>query len=514
MQTALQLLLIWVFDATLQLNLDAFLLRIAVYFFAWCFYFLLCALEAFFEARAVCALNNCVRHDIYHTLLQKGYQQYHSQDSGEYLSWLTNDIKQLEKLAWNPFFNMVGSIARIICSTIALALLHWSMLVAALGISAVMWAAPRLFKKRLSSLSEESARDYAAGVSRLKDLLAGFDVLRSFGRGDRFLANGDRAGDEMEKANCRVNYVKEAVGCGVACISVGMQVLADVLIIVLVLHGKLNLAVWSGGSNLTSGISNGLSSLANQFLSIAAAKPYFKKLGICTESDLTAPVSACLQSAITMEDLSFSYDEKLILQNVCFRFEKSGKYALTGPSGCGKSTILKLLMGWFPDYQGSICFDGKDIRKITQEQLLEQMSYIEQDVFLFNTTIRDNITLGFDFNDEMLERAIKCSALDGDLANMPLGLDTPVGEHGNNLSGGQKQRVAIARALIHNRSILLIDEGTCALDQRNADIVEQSLLSNSELTLILVSHHLTEERKAQFTKVYEIEPVAAISEDT
>ena len=135
------------------------------------------------------------------------------------------------------------------------------------------------------------------------------------------------------------------------------------------------------------------------------------------------------------------------------------------------------------------------------------MSYIEQDVFLFNTTIRDNITLGEYFTDEQIEQAIKGSALDGDLANMPLGLDAPVGEDGSNLSGGQKQRVAIARALIHNRSILLVDEGTSALDQKNADIVEQSLLNNPDLTLILVSHHLTPERRQQFTKVFELEPV-------
>ena len=87
---------------------------------------------------------------------------------------------------------------------------------------------------------------------------------------------------------------------------------------------------------------------------------------------------------------------------------------------------------------------------------------------------------------------------------MPAGLDTVVGEEGSSLSGGQKQRVAIARALIHDRSILLVDEGTSALDQQNADIVEKSLLQNPELTLILVSHHLTEERKGQFTQVFQL----------
>ncbi len=187
-----------------------------------------------------------------------------------------------------------------------------------------------------------------------------------------------------------------------------------------------------------------------------------------------------------------------------FRFEKGGKYALTGPSGCGKSTLLKLLLGWLPDYEGTITFDGQNAKDYTPEQLQKQMSYIEQDVFLFNTTIRENITLGEDFTEEQMQKALQDSALAGDLAHMPLGLDTPVGEEGSALSGGQKQRVAIARALIHDRSILLVDEGTSALDQKNADIVEKSLLSNPDLTLILVSHHLTEERKAQFTQVFDL----------
>ncbi|MDE6589356.1 MAG: ATP-binding cassette domain-containing protein, partial [Oscillospiraceae bacterium] len=104
-----------------------------------------------------------------------------------------------------------------------------------------------------------------------------------------------------------------------------------------------------------------------------------------------------------------------------------------------------------------------------------------------------------------MERALRGSALIDDLAAMPHGLDTVVGEEGGNLSGGQKQRVAIARALIHDRSILLVDEGTSALDQKNADIVEKSLLADSELTLILVSHHLTPERKMQFTQVYDLQ---------
>ena len=177
---------------------------------------------------------------------------------------------------------------------------------------------------------------------------------------------------------------------------------------------------------------------------------------------------------------------------------------MVGPSGCGKSTLLKLLLGWLPDYSGTIAIDGRDIRNFTPAQLQRQMSYIPQDVFLFNTTIRENITMGDSFSDEEIQKALRDSALDQEVLAMENGLETVVGEGGTCISGGQRQRVAIARALIHKRSILLVDEGTSALDQQNADIVENTLLCNPELTLILVSHHLSKERKAQFAKVYEM----------
>jgi ATP-binding cassette subfamily B protein len=274
---------------------------------------------------------------------------------------------------------------------------------------------------------------------------------------------------------------------------------------ILVLMGQLNLSAVISVSSLCADVYNGLKQIIKQQVLLASGKAYFDRLTVHAD-DL--PVStqsiAPLQDAITVENVSFHYDEKPVLQNASMRFEKGKKYALTGASGCGKSTLLKLLLGWLPDYTGKICVDGKDARTYTPEQLQQQMSYIEQNVFLFNTTIRENITLGEDFSEEAIQKAIEGSALTNDLAHMPNGLDTIVGEEGSNLSGGQKQRVAIARALIHDRGILLVDEGTSALDQKNADIVEKSLLANPDLTLILVSHHLTEERKKQFDQVYDM----------
>ena len=455
-------------------------------------------------------MNDQVRHDLYLSLLDKTHAAYHSQDTGEYISWLTTNVKQIERLAWSPFFSCVQQIGMIVWCILALLSLHWLMLAAGLVSAAVMLVVPKLFQKRMERLGEACAAAEAEGVSKLKDLLSGFDVLRSFGRTDRFLSQGDSVSDQIELPNCRRSCTQSSISCLTGFFSVSLQIFQQVVTVMLAFQGKIILGAMASASNLTAGITNGLRTIASHRMSLASAKPYFKNITVHAD-DVQAETFTRLEqvhSAITVENLSFQYGEKTILQDLSLQFKKGGKYAITGPSGCGKSTLLKLLLGWLPDYGGAIHFDGKDARDFTPEQLQQQMSYIEQNVFLFNSTIRDNITLGGTFTDEQMEKALRDSALAGDLASMPDGLDTIVGEEGSNLSGGQKQRVAIARALIHDRSILLVDEGTSALDQKNADIVEKSLLANPELTLILVSHHLTPERKGQFTQVYDLHPAA------
>lgn len=468
------------------------------------------------KGRAIRKMNNSVRLDTATSLARSNYQKFHAQESGEYLSQLTNDINQIENMAWNSFYQCIATVASVLFSIIALMMLHWSLTAVAILAAVVLLNAPKLFDNKMESLGAECAEKQASGTSKMKDLLSGLDVLRSFGRVNLFMTGMNEASDQVEEPKYHLTWVKNLAQDGITLVSIIVQVVINCLIGFLSIKGVILQGALLGGGNLCGSVSNGLANMGQFKLAFSAAKPYFDKITVHKEEYPTqkASHSEPLRDAITFENLSFGYGDKPVLDNASFRFEKGGKYALTGPSGCGKSTVLKLILGYLPNYMGKISFDGKDARNFTPEQILDQMSYIEQNVFLFNSTIRDNITLGFDFTDEMIERAIKGSALDGDLANMPLGLDTPVGEDGSNLSGGQKQRVAIARALIHNRSILLVDEGTSALDQKNADIVEQSLLSNPDLTLILVSHHLTEERKAQFTKVYEMEPVAAISEST
>ena len=475
-------------------------------------YSLCCGLECmrgWAKSKAIRAMNNDVRADISASILKSEHQDFHAKQSGEHLSRLTNDVTQIQSLAWDSFYGIISVGAQIVFSVIALGEMHWSLLLVSAVVSVVMLIVPGLVGGRMGAASENLANAQGLSMSKLKDLLAGMDVLRSFGKQKRFLKGSHNASDEIEQARHKFTCTKTVLSEVISWVNMLCQMGINLVIGILSINGIIIQTAIMGGGNLVGTVSSGLSTIAQLFLSIKASNPYFEKIDAHAEeyNRKTASTDATVQNEIVVENLSFAYGEKSILENANFRFEKGGKYALTGPSGCGKSTLLKLLLGWLPEYSGTIRFDGRNAKDFTTGQLQQQMSYIEQDVFLFNTTIRDNITLGEDFTEKQIDRAVRASALAGDLANMPLGLDTPVGEDGSNLSGGQKQRVAIARALIHNRSILLVDEGTSALDQKNADIVEESLLQNPDLTLILVSHHLSPERKAQFTKVFELQPV-------
>lgn len=466
-------------------------------------------LRSWAKSRAIRDMNNDLRSDIAATLLDSDHREYHTSQTGEHLSRLTNDVNQIKTLAWDSMYGIISIVAQVLFSCIFLGQLHWSLILLSAVSSVIMLYSPRLVGKRMEAISKENAAAQGIATSRIKDLLSGMDVLRTYGRTARFLEGNREASDILEagrhKFTCNQTFANQFI----MLITLLSQFGSIMVIAILSINGTILQGAILGGGNLVGTVSSGLSQVSQMLLSIRSSRPYFEKITARAQSltEEDAPAAA-MNTAITVENLSFSYDNKPVLYQADFRFEKGGKYALTGPSGCGKSTLLKLLLGWLPDYSGAIFFDSTNVKEYTSRQLQQSMSYIEQNVCLFNTTIRDNITLGGGFTDAQLEEALQCSALIHDLANLPQGLDTPVGEDGSNLSGGQKQRVAIARALIHNRSILLIDEGTSALDQKNADIVEKSLLNNPNLTLILVSHHLSQERKEQFTSVYNLEPVS------
>ncbi len=244
--------------------------------------------------------------------------------------------------------------------------------------------------------------------------------------------------------------------------------------------------------------------LPEQISAWKAAKQLIYKLenllsgSVSEQGEYTLPVCG---HDISFRNVSFGYEEgKNVLKDVDVVFEAGKRYAIVGPSGSGKSTLLHFIMHGSDDYQGSISIGEKELREISTESLYDNIAVVQQNVFIFDASIKENMTLFRDFPDSEISRAVELSGLKALVEEK--GLDYGCGEYGSNLSGGEKQRISIARSLLHKSVILLMDEATAALDAENTWAILSPLLSEDEgTTRIIVTHNLDEALLRKYDEV-------------
>lgn len=465
---------------------------------AWAVFALFGRWSTCFRARAIARMNTALRCNITAQIFCGTESEPDDNLAAGRLSWYINDVAQAEKLGYEGFFSLCFCLIDMIIAFIALLCFHWSLALIALFSSVIMMCATALSDKTLKAGSGQVSRASEVFTEAMRDVLGGLPMLRSFGAADRLADRTRQESDQLESVRCDFVRRQENAGLLAAGASIITQAMTLALLFGLAIRGVIPFSTIYGGGNIISMASNSTIELGQLRIRLVSAKPYFDKLGRKPEYAPDLPPLPAVPCDLTFEDVTFGYPGKPILDHWSMTFRQGGKYALTGPSGCGKTTVLRLIAGLLRPVSGCIRFGGCDAAQYAPESRWNTLAYIDQEVYLLNTTIRDNITLGRPFAEEALQQALQDSALAGDLLKMPQGLDTVITGNGHNLSGGQRQRIAVARALLYDRSVLLVDEGTSALDAQNAAIVEEALLRKPELTLILVSHHLDEERKKRF----------------
>lgn len=437
---------------------------------------------------------NYLRCDIFTKILNKDMKDFFLDNSGKYISILYNDIKIIEDSLLNNIFLVISSFISFIISLLFLFSISPSIVIFIVIFGILGFVIPNALSKKLIIEKNNYSHNLEEITSVTKDLFSGFEVIKGFNIGSKINTIFKNSSNTVESTKKKCSIL-ESIIKGFS-LSFSVTVYLGVLILGGYLMYKGEISVGTAiiiiqlSTHIVGPVKTSIS-LINQIKSVSLIADKIDEILYDSCEDIEEVSLPKFENSIEVKNLDFSYtNDRKALNNINLTFEKNKKYAIVGESGCGKSTLIKLLMRYYKDYNGDILIDNKDIHKIFSNDLYKNMSMIQQNVFMFDDSIKENIKLFANYSDEEVLSICDRSGLSNLISRLPNGINALVGENGNKLSGGEKQRIAIARSLINNTKILILDESTSALDNETAYNLESSLLSINDLTLIVVTHKL------------------------
>ena len=437
-------------------------------------------------------------------LTQKSLRSFSKEGTALYVSALTNDCTSIENNYLAATFTLIELLFCFLGALIMMLYYSPVMLVLAVALSFLPVAVSMTAGNRLTEQEKEISKKNEHFVSIVNELLSGFPVIKSFRaetQASRLFSQRNEQAEEAKKNKRRTEQL-------ISLLANDAGIIAQM--------GIFLAGAWLAisGKGVTAGVVIVFVQLMNYILNPISQVPLLwsnRKAAIALMEKLSDALSENVREEgreklngfsekIEVKDLTYGYEpESPVLKDLDVQFDAGKSYAIVGGSGSGKSTLLNLLMGSSSNYQGEICIDGVSIKNIESESLYQLMTSVQQNVFVFNDTIRNNVTMFHEFSDKEVTLALERSGLSEFIEKR--GEDFVCGENGANLSGGERQRISIARALLRKSPILLVDEATAALDAATARAVSFSILNLVGMTRIVVTHRLEEAILRRYDKI-------------
>ena len=444
------------------------------------------------------------KNKVFQSILDKDYREFSKGKSGKYISILTENMKKIEQDYLYQYFNISKDFSLMIFSLIAMFIGNWFLTLLVIIASIIPMIISGVIGQKLASLQNSAIIADQKYLAKIKDILAGFLVIKSF--------------NVKEAIRQDYNYESEKLD-GVYFMKGKFDVLASVIsqlsgmIVFLVAFGGGMYLVFDG--HTTIGSVTAIVQLVNFVVmplnEIGMGMSKFREGQVTLNSFEVKDVielqtdkrKEYFDDVISFSNVDFSYPnaEEKIFNNLSLDIQKGEKIAIVGMSGSGKSTLLNLLLRFHDITSGNISIDNQDLQDISSESLYNLITVVQQDVYIFDDTLSANITLNQPFSEDDIKQAVQQSGLENYILENELGLQTLCGENGANLSGGQKQRLSIARALIRKTPILLLDEATSSLDNQVTTEIENSILKIRDLTTLVVTHKLNETLLKKYDRI-------------
>lgn len=438
-------------------------------------------------------------------LIGKSISSFRDESAAGYLSALTNDAASIET---NYLAQMLAMITKAVTFIGALLLMcRYSLLMTAIaaGLTVLPLIASLLTGNRLQAVESRVSERNGEFIAALSDCLAGFTVVKNFKAEREIFRLFAQSNKALEHEKFTGRRIKTLVGMIGAVTGIFAQLGVFIAGVYLSMKGG---SMTPGAVvlfvNLMNFIISPIAELPGLLACRKAALGLVDKLAAALERSSSREGSETLnrlEHGIRLENVSFAYEPgKTVLHGINAEFEAGRAYALVGGSGSGKSTLLNLLMAAETNYSGHILADGIELSDISTESLYGTMAAIQQNVFVFNASIKDNVSMFRDFPKTEMDEAIARAHLGALIRER--GEDYLCGENGSGLSGGEKQRISIARSLLKKSSVLLADEVTAALDAQTAHRVSSDILDLQGITRIVVTHTLEESLLRRYDKIF------------
>lgn len=440
-----------------------------------------------------------MRSDMFNHLEKLPYSFFDNNETGKIMSRMTNDLMDISELAHHGPENLIISTISIVASFIYLCTINWWMTLIVFACVPFLVVITMILRKRMRSAFMRSRQAVAEINASLESSVSGIRVTKAFN-------NAEKESQKFEEGNSRFVSARSDAYKAMGQFHSATSFVTDIFNVVVLIAGGFFMAKnFIGVGDYTAftisvGLfispvmtligfmeqyQNGVTGF-QRFLEIMDAQP---------EQDAPGAVDiGRAEGHIEFLNVTYSYDNGAeVLKNLSLDVKQGEKFALVGPSGGGKTTICHLIPHFYDIQQGTILIDGRDISTITRASLRRNIGIVQQDIYLFNASVRDNILYGrLDATEEEVIEAAKRANIHDYIMSMENGYDTIIGERGVRLSGGQKQRLSIARVFLKNPAILILDEATSSLDNTTEILIQQALdeLCKGRTTLV-VAHRLS-----------------------